>query len=512
MSDNDENDGKHLYTEEEEEYCEDWLNGMKELQSDGRLVTFDAKDLTKYVKFKRKQYNYEDINDEELAEVFHDDFNIFTEEHFKKIHRIDARQLRMVLRTRGVHLPKTGTEAYKALYDQSRKTTSDRWTKEQVQEVIKDPNVHEPKFKSGVIRAFINNNYAYETDNVDDDQQGGGDPDDGDNDDGDGDRKPEKDKKSSPRNPSYSTTQSLVSLSKFYTDKEKYSGDNDNFDFKLSIFYEISRRAEVPTDMLYKAFPMMLRESALEFFHANYDSLPSTFKELCTYMRSNFEGDEYQRNMLSEWNSITLQSTKKENRGKPLSECLTIMIKRLRMLQHRLDPAMRQMSHLHNKLILACEDTEACNLACFDPKKDVSGLINQLRQSVNTWERSHKSDENSVLFTDRRFRNNNNSDRRSAGNFRNKNFGSGSYNRSPQRPNSSNRIQRCWICKKEGCRSTKHSREEQDKNRREYREKIKNGSNNAFNKRYDQWMIEYEGEATDAESDSETEMGQFFRP
>ncbi|TEY29375.1 hypothetical protein BOTCAL_0949g00010 [Botryotinia calthae] len=389
MPDNNEN----MYTEEEEEYCENWFNGLQELQSDSRLVTFDTKDLTKYIKFKRKQYDHVNINDDDLAEVFHDDFNMFTEEHFKKIHRIDARQLRMVLRIRGVYLPKSNIEAYKALYDQSRKTISDIWTKEQVQEVIKDPNIQEPKFKSGVIRAFISNNYAYKTDNVDDNQQGGGDPGDGDDGD-DNNRKPEKDKKSPPRNPSYSATQSLVSLSKFYTDDEKYGGDDDNFDFKLSIFYEISRRAEVPTDMLYKAFPMMLKESSLEFFHANYESLPSTFKELCTYMRSNFEGDEYQCNMLSQWNSITLRSTKKEHRNKPLSECLTIMIKQLRLLQHRLDPAMRQMSHLHNKLILACEDTEACNLACFDPKKDISGLINQLKQSINIWERSHKSDEN----------------------------------------------------------------------------------------------------------------------
>ncbi|RAL60031.1 hypothetical protein DID88_000657 [Monilinia fructigena] len=247
---------------------------------------------------------------------------------------------------------------------------------------------------------------------------------------------------------------------------------------KLSIFYEITRRAEVPMDMQYKAFPIMLKDSALEFFHANYESLPPTFKELCTYMRNNFEGDEYQRNMLSKWNSIT-QSTKKENKNKPLSECLTIMIKQLRMLQHRLDPAMRQTSHLHNKLILACEDVEDATWLVLTPRKSNNGNDRKWFQG---------------------FRNSN---------FRSNNFRNNSYNKS-RHSNSSNQRNQCWICKKEGCRSTKHSKEEQDKQRREYREKIKGGSNNAFNKRYDQWMIEYEGEATDAESDSETEMGLFF--
>ncbi|RAL61504.1 hypothetical protein DID88_009543 [Monilinia fructigena] len=272
-----------------------------------------------------------------------------------------------------------------------------------------------------LFRDFIKNNFKYKEEDDDDGDMygGGGDPDDdGDDDDNNSHRgrRPSWDKRPS----KHSNTQSLVSLSKFYTNEEKYGGDDDKFRLQtLDILRNHTTCGAVPMDMQYKAFPIMLKDSALEFFHANYESLPPTFKELCTYMRNNFEGDEYQRNMLSKWNSITLKSTKKENKNKPLSECLTIMIKQLRMLQHRLDPAMRQTSHLHNKLILACEDVEACNLACFDPKK-------------------------------------------------------------------------------------------RDKQRREYREKIKGGSNNAFNKRYDQWMIEYEGEATDAESDSETEMGLFF--
>ncbi|RAL64335.1 hypothetical protein DID88_001811 [Monilinia fructigena] len=506
---------KDTYTEEEEEECEEWLDTVKEQQNDDEPIVFDAKAFTTYVRFKRKQYNCEDINDGELAEIFHNDFKVFTAAQFAKIHQIDARKLRMVLRTRGVYIPKTRVEASTVLYEQSRKSTTDVWTKEQVQEVLKDSNIEEPKFKSGIVRDFIKNNFKYKEEDDDDGDMygGGGDPDDdGDDDDNNSHRgrRPSWDKRPS----KHSNTQSLVSLSKFYTNEEKYGGDDDNFDFKLSIFYEITRRAEVPMDMQYKAFPIMLKDSALEFFHANYESLPPTFKELCTYMRNNFEGDEYQRNMLSKWNSITLKSTKKENKNKPLSECLTIMIKQLRMLQHRLDPAMRQTSHLHNKLILACEDVEACNLACFDPKKEVSGLINQLRQSINTWERSHKNEEDAVLFTDRRFRSNNGNDRNGSrdsrnSNFRSNNFRNNSYNKS-RHSNSSNQRNQCWICKKEGCRSTKHSKEEQDKQRREYREKIKGGSNNAFNKRYDQWMIEYEGEATDAESDSETEMGLFF--
>ncbi|RAL60894.1 hypothetical protein DID88_010219 [Monilinia fructigena] len=306
---------KDTYTEEEEEECEEWLDTVKEQQNDDEPIVFDAKAFTTYVRFKRKQYNCEDINDGELAEIFHNDFKVFTAAQFAKIHQIDARKLRMVLRTRGVYIPKTRVEASTVLYEQSRKSTTDE-----------------------------------EDDDDGDMYGGGGDPDDdGDDDDNNSHRgrRPSWDKRPS----KHSNTQSLVSLSKFYTNEEKYGGDDDNFDFKLSIFLR---------------------------------------------------------------NHTT-------NNG-----------------------------------------------------NDRNGS----RDSRNS-------------------------------NFRSNNFRNNSYNKS-RHSNSSNQRNQCWICKKEGCRSTKHSKEEQDKQRREYREKIKGGSNNAFNKRYDQWMIEYEGEATDAESDSETEMGLFF--
>ncbi|RAL58504.1 hypothetical protein DID88_004008 [Monilinia fructigena] len=452
---------KDTYTEEEEEECEEWLDTVKEQQNDDEPIVFDAKAFTTYVRFKRKQYNCEDINDGELAEIFHNDFKVFTAAQFAKIHQIDARKLRMVLRTRGVYIPKTRVEASTVLYEQSRKSTTDVWTKEQVQEVLKDSNIEEPKFKSGIVRDFIKNNFKYKEEDDDDGDMygGGGDPDDdGDDDDNNSHRgrRPSWDKRPS----KHSNTQSLVSLSKFYTNEEKYGGDDDNFDFKLSIFYEITRRAEVPMDMQYKAFPIMLKDSALEFFHANYESLPPTFKELCTYMRNNFEGDEYQRNMLSKWNSITLKSTKKENKNKPLSECLTIMIKQLRMLQHRLDPAMRQTSHLHNKLILALI------MATIGMVPGIPGTATLGATTLET---------TSII----------------------------SHDIPTPQINATN----AGYARKRGADPQSTLRRNKTKQRREYREKIKGGSNNAFNKRYDQWMIEYEGEATDAESDSETEMG-----
>ncbi|SLM34183.1 integrase core domain protein [Lasallia pustulata] len=55
----------------------------------------------------------------------------------------------------------------------------------------------------------------------------------------------------------------LSNLAKMYTEESKYSRENDNFDFKLTVFHDICSRADVPEEAKAKAFPTMLRESNL---------------------------------------------------------------------------------------------------------------------------------------------------------------------------------------------------------------------------------------------------------
>jgi hypothetical protein len=56
---------------------------------------------------------------------------------------------------------------------------------------------------------------------------------------------------------------------KIYTEESKYGGNGDSFDFKLAIFYNIYRRANIPHKAKAKAFPIMLKGLALNFFYLN---------------------------------------------------------------------------------------------------------------------------------------------------------------------------------------------------------------------------------------------------
>ena len=56
---------------------------------------------------------------------------------------------------------------------------------------------------------------------------------------------------------------------KIYTKKSKYGGDGNSFDFKLAIFYDIYRHADIPYKAKAKAFPIMLKGLALNFYYLN---------------------------------------------------------------------------------------------------------------------------------------------------------------------------------------------------------------------------------------------------
>jgi hypothetical protein len=54
-------------------------------------------------------------------------------------------------------------------------------------------------------------------------------------------------------------------------------------------------------------------------------------------MRNFFEGPEYYRKNLTEWNAITLQGFINDNPDKPLLQCLQLLIDKLCKQQHAID-------------------------------------------------------------------------------------------------------------------------------------------------------------------------------
>ena len=92
--------------------------------------------------------------------------------------------------------------------------------------------------------------------------------------------------------------QELSIIIKIYTKESKYRGDGDSFDFKLTIFYNIYRRANILYKAKAKAFPLILKSLVLDFFYLNNTINKSSFQDIYSAIQNYFEGLKYKRGVL----------------------------------------------------------------------------------------------------------------------------------------------------------------------------------------------------------------------
>jgi hypothetical protein len=214
-------------------------------------------------------------------------------------------------------------------------------------------------------------------------------------------------------------------------------------------------------------------------------------------MRNYFEDAEYRRDILFKWNNLILKSMMTSNEDKSTKECLQLLIKNLRHLQHDLNSKLRSKKFIHNKLINACQDVFACQYVCFKLSDSLIDLINDLRSSIIIYQKVNSAnfiETFETFFTDRRYH---------------KNFSSRIDNFS-LRINQNRRFQnrskrKCFVCQKEECWFIKHSKDE----REIAKQKFKNRFFNQINKRIDQYIFEYEEtnlSSSYSEIDSDTDL------
>ena len=303
---------------------------------------------------------------------------------------------------------------------------------------------------------------------------------------------------------SYSKEAAMVA--KMYTDSQKYDGVSESFDFKLAIFEDTCRRAGLQLDSYMIAFPTMLKGLAQDHYY-NRGLSAKTYTEACTHMRNFFEGPEFYRKNLAEWNATTLQGIIDANTDKSVYQCLQLLIDKLCKQQHGINPEFRTPLFLTNKLVMACQGVPACRIAVSNPGEDLSQLINKLQSSIVAWEKEHPN-QGTTFFTDRRYHRDQDRGRapdrtpsRRGGRRR-----AGSYSR------TNNRLKaRCYVCQKEDCRSWKHTDGERARAKETYKSKFNNRTNGRFNNRFEERFKQYVIECEEgSDEDSEAEANDAF--
>jgi hypothetical protein len=93
-----------------------------------------------------------------------------------------------------------------------------------------------------------------------------------------------------------------------------------------------------------------------------------------------------------------------------MNECLQLLIKELRHLQHDLESILRIDDFIHNKLVNACQKISACQYACFKSSEILTELINDLKSSIATYQKTHFIEFSFfiefIFFIDRRYHRN----------------------------------------------------------------------------------------------------------
>ena len=277
---------------------------------------------------------------------------------------------------------------------------------------------------------------------------------------------------------------SLVTLEKMYKEDNKYSGQkeagqNDNFDHKLGIFEEMCFKANVPESAKNLAYSTMLRGPALDHYFTNIRKRARTtpFEELCTVTKNYFEGPEYVRGIVTQWNRTTLEDimSRSENTGKTIGEYLQLLLTELRHLRQGLPPELRTDGVLYIKIVQACQDLPACGYACYKPSETLPGLIEDLISSISTWKKQRKR-ATEILFTDRRYhRQPPPSSPSKYTSFRRPLSQETPYRRTTFRRNPSRQTggkKRCFVCRNEDCWSLNHTKEEQEESKKRYRTRV----------------------------------------
>ena len=435
-------------------------------------------DLTDFMRFKVHEWGIRGWKDTQLWEDFRDEFGNFTLDHFHKLSKKDIRELKNTLLRCGVfvgfNLGEKGTISdflMKIIKDDSEH----QWTQEEI-DAIEQLN---GPFSSPKILATIKNRDRIDNtnrNNVPPPPQGNNNP--------------------PPQRSGYG--KEIANLSKMYTEEQQYGGiGGESFDYKLTIFKDLCSRTEIPSTAYSLAFPCMLKGTAKDQYYVAKASTLS-FDEACNRIKGFFEGPGYYRRTLDEWNATTLQTYINLNSGKLTVECLNQFTTKLRTLQHGLDPDLRKSAFMHNKLIQACESIPACSPAVIDPPASIGDLIHKLQSSITAYEKQASATNPESYYTDRRYYSRN--QERDSRDYHNHSRDRRSRYDRPRR------IQRCFVCQKEGCRSYKHTETEREESKAKFKTENRGRFKRLgehFDKGFKQYVTEYEGASSDSESEDE---------
>lgn len=219
----------------------------------------------------------------------------------------------------------------------------------------------------------------------------------------------------------------------YHKNDDRYSGATvDNFERKYALFVERCDQSDICEEERRKAFSIMIFGAARQYYFDSLKVKGLYLPGLVEAVKERFYTSERTCTLLREWDAIFLSSVMARNIWKEPSECLDSLLNRLQDIQLSLPSEYKNDTIIRNKLLNSVKDVESCKLAYFKPAPTLGGVISDLYASVATMKKAERSLFD-AHFVERRY----------------------------HRPFDKRRKKKaCFVCKKEGCWSTNHTKEE----------------------------------------------------
>jgi hypothetical protein len=187
----------------------------------------------------------------------------------------------------------------------------------------------------------------------------------------------------------------LSQLNKIYKNDEKFKNTNDNFDFKMRIFFNKCKRVELSSHAYMKKASFMLAKCALFHFYDNqYENI--TFDKFRVDMKKVFKESTWKRFNLTKWQFIHINNVIVVNSNLSLTECFQKLCVDLNDVQKELNFDYHDSNHIRKILIRPCRNYSILLIELHNSSSNFSDLINSLYINIVNYESIYK--ENNTYF------------------------------------------------------------------------------------------------------------------
>ena len=291
---------------------------------------------------------------------------------------------------------------------------------------------------------------------------------------------------------------------KIWNKESNYTGEPyDILDDKVRYFLDTCCTVGIGQTQFHAVFSSILSGRAKDYFVYNINR-NWTFADMYNSMKMHFDTEVNKAQYHTDWTSLSYITLKAEGTmaGKSNLDVLQTLLDKLQLCQRALGSGYHGERQLIANTERACRGISELEFALFTPSSSFEDLSAKLRSSILTHDNRHGFGSiNAQYFTDRRFGRRDRGDQYRASKIRfvsSRTNDDRTTNRYDKGGGSSKWKGKCFICGKDGCRTTKHTEEEQRRSKENWRRlrDFQGGKG-----KYNSFLIEYEGDSEEENND-----------